>query len=482
MQIRFFRCKYVVSALLTALFVGHSLSASAQDPFPEGIKHMWRVELKDKAGTPYSLNHPEQFLSERSLARRERQGLKVDSTDLPVSPRYVEQVKATGVGIVGTSKWNNTVLVSSKSDDVATALEALPFVKAVTCVLNAPDSVNPPVRKLVDKTLKPAQNEMAKFHSKADTLKEKEHGYAEAQMKIVNGQALHNEGFRGRGMLIAVLDGGFMNVDSIPCMQKIDIVATKNIGVPKYGSVFNAQDHGTCVLSLMGVNEPNLYVGTAPEASFVLVKTEVGQYESAVEEDFWAMGAEFADSIGADVMNASLGYNLYDRGEMSHSYPELDGRTSLISRTASMLAQKGIVHCNSAGNSGNDPWKKIGVPADADNIIAVGALTPDSINADYSSVGPSADGRVKPDVVALGNPWLIMGDGTMGIRQGTSFAAPLTCGMIACLWQALPDKTAMEIMDIVRRSGNNYQHPDNVYGYGIPDFWKAYQENQKKEQ
>ena len=195
-----------------------------------------------------------------------------------------------------------------------------------------------------------------------------------------------------------------------------------------------------------------------------------------MEEDFWAMGAEYADSIGADLINSSLGYNLYDVKEMSHKYSELDGKTSLISRTASMLASKGIIHCNSAGNAGNDPWKKIGVPADADDILAVGALTPKKMNANFSSVGPSADGRVKPDIMAPGNPTAVVnGRGNISYGSGTSFASPLLCGMVACLWQALPGKTACEIMDLVRMTGDRANEPDNIFGHGIADFGKAYQ-------
>ena len=461
MQIRFF--------LFSLFFAVLSPSAHAADdgkiPFPGGKCSMFRVELKDKSGTPYSLRKPKEFLSERSIERRKRQGLKLDSTDLPVSPRYVEAIKARGVSVVGTSKWNNTVLVRTSDDYVADVLRLLPFVKKVTKVLAAPDSVMPPVRNIVAESL-----------AKADTMKVGLYGHADKQIDVVNGKPLHEAGFRGKGMMIAVLDGGFMNVDKIPCMQKIDIVATKVIGQPSFGTVCDALDHGTCVLSLMAVDEPGIYVGTAPEASYVLVKTEVGQYEQMVEEDFWAMGAEYADSIGADLINSSLGYNLYDVKEQSHKYSELDGKTSLISRTASMLASKGIIHCNSAGNAGNDPWKKIGVPADADDILAVGALTPKKMNANFSSVGPSADGRVKPDIMAPGNPTAVVnGRGNISYGSGTSFASPLLCGMVACLWQALPGKTACEIMDLVRMTGDRANEPDNIFGHGIADFGKAYQ-------
>ena len=465
MQIRYF--------LFSVLFAFASLPTMADDsgrvPFPGGKCSMFRVELKDKSGTPYSLRKPQEFLSKKSIERRRRQGLRLDSTDLPVSPRYVEAIKARGVSVVGTSKWNNTVLVRSNDDYVADVLRLLPFVRRVTKVLEAPDSVMPPVRNIVSESL-----------AKADTMKTGLYGHTDAQIEVVNGKPLHEAGFRGKGMTIAVLDGGFMNADKIPCMQKINIIATRNFGVPSFGTVCDALDHGTCVLSLMAVNEPGIYVGTAPEADYVLVKTEVGQYEQMVEEDFWAMGAEFADSIGADLINSSLGYNNYDVKEMSHKYSELDGKTSLISRTASLLASKGIIHCNSAGNAGNDQWKKIGVPADADDILAVGALTPKKMNANFSSVGPSADGRVKPDIMAPGNPTAVVnGRGNVSYGSGTSFASPLLCGLVACLWQSMPEKTACEIMDLVRMSGDRADEPDNVFGHGIANFGKAFEYGKK---
>ena len=187
------------------------------------------------------------------------------------------------------------------------------------------------------------------------------------------------------------------------------------------------------------------------------------------------MAAEFADSIGADIISSSLGYNEYDGFPGYYHQRDLDGKTALISRTASMLAQKGIILVNSAGNSGMGPWKKIAFPADAKDILTVGALNTEKKNAPFSGVGPTQDGRVKPDVMALGSPAsLISGRGTIVRDMGTSFSTPLVAGFVACLWQALPDKTALEIINLVRQTSNSYQQPDNIYGYGLPNFWRAY--------
>lgn len=235
-------------------------------------------------------------------------------------------------------------------------------------------------------------------------------------------------------------------------------------------------------LSDMGTNQPYQFVGTAPEADYWLLRTEDYAAENMVEEDYWAMAVEFADSVGVDLISSSLGYHAYDDPAAgSYNYWDQDGQTALISRTAAMLARKGIVHVNSAGNEGKKAWKKINFPADSPNTLAVGALTPGGENAQFSSVGPSADGRVKPDVMAMGNPAAVVGaSGSVEEASGTSFACPTLAGMVVCLWQALPEKTAMEILDIVRRAGDNYTTPDNIYGYGTPDFWKAYEENRKK--
>ena len=228
----------------------------------------------------------------------------------------------------------------------------------------------------------------------------------------------------------------------------------------------------------MGLNEPNVFVGTAPEASFWLLRSEDGRTEQEVEEDYWVMAAEFADSVGVDVINTSLGYNNFDDHVTSHVYRDLDGKTTFISRAASMLADKGVVLVCSAGNSGDDVWKLITPPADADNVITVGALNRQLVNANFSSLGPSYDGRIKPDIMAIGNPsYLMYGEGEIIRANGTSFSSPTACGMVACLWQALPHLTARELIDVVRRSGDNSQHPDNVYGYGLPNFWHAYIKN-----
>ena len=277
-------------------------------------------------------------------------------------------------------------------------------------------------------------------------------------------------------MTIAVIDAGFMNVDKIKAFNNVRIIGSHNFVVPSPTSVYKQMDHGTKVLSTMAMNQPNVFVGTAPDASYLLLRSEDYGSENIVEEDYWAEAAEYADSVGVDIITSSLGYHHFDDSLVNHRYYEQDGQTALISRTASMLARKGIVCVNSAGNDGMGSWKKISFPADARDILTVGALTYQGLNSPFSSIGPTADGRVKPDVMAIGSSTsVVSGSGSIQHDNGTSFSCPTLAGMVACLWQALPNKTAKQIIGIVRQAGNNVAHPDNIYGYGTPDFWKAYQ-------
>lgn len=431
--------------------------------FPGGKCYMFRLMLTDKHGTPYTLSHPEAFLSGRAIKRRERQHINVDSTDLPVNPRYIEAIAAKGVEIVGKSRWNNSVLVRSRRSEVTVRLNELPFVKKTIKVFSSPDSINSSKRTNYHKEF----NEW-------DINNNNDYGMSYDQVNSLNGIRLHEAGYRGQGMMIAVMDGGFMNVDKIPALQATKIVAMTDFVVPRSADIFKEMDHGTMVLSTMATNIPNTYIGTAPESSYVLIRCEDEQTESLAEEDYWAEAAEYADSMGVDVINSSLGYHDFDDKSTSHKYAEMDGEQTFISHTASLLAGKGIVLVNSAGNDGMGTWKKINFPADARDILTVGSVSSNGVNAAFSAVGPTADGRIKPDVMAQGSPAsVITGRGTIINDMGTSFSAPLVCGLVACLWQALPDKTALEIIDLVRQSSSQASTPDNVYGYGVPDFWKA---------
>jgi hypothetical protein len=460
--------------MLFCLFLA-TVSSSATKPdgsqrqkYKYGVNYIYRIYLSDKKESPYSLAHPSRFLSHRSLARRKRQHLELDSTDLPVSPRYIRQIeKAEGVSVIGQSRWQNTLLVRVKDTTQLHTLDQLPFVTKRKQVWLSPDSITQTAERV---------KHLDRF-DEHDHIPTRKYGRSHEQIRLLQGQRLHDIDMKGAGMMIAIIDGGFRNVDRIPAFQRTDIRGFKDFVCPPSPSVFAETDHGTKVLSAMALNEPFYYVGSAPKSAYWLLRSEDQQTEQEVEEDYWVMAAEFADSVGCDLINSSLGYNEYDHASMSHPLWHLNGHTAFISQAASMLADKGIILINSAGNSGMGPWKKITVPADAENILTVGAVTPDAPYriAPFSSIGPSQDGRVKPDVVAVGAPaFLVNGRGNIMQDMGTSFAAPIICGLTACLWQALPHKTALEIMELIRQSGNNKEHPDNISGFGLPNFWRAY--------
>lgn len=423
----------------------------------------YRISLTDKAETAYSLQRPEEFLSGKAIARRVRQQLPVDSTDLPVCDTYIKAIRDKEVKIITTGKWNNFVTVSCNDTTKIDRIAALPFVKSVEKVWIAP---NPDRKK--------AALERDSLITTPYKL-ENPYGLAYMQLYLSHGDRLHKAGYCGEGMTIAVMDAGFHNADRIAAFDSTRILGTKDF-VGDSPDIYSEGDHGMKVLSCMGTNWPHAMVGSAPEASYWLFRTEDEYSEHLVEQDYWAAAIEYADSIGVDVINTSLGYSSFDDKSKNYQLRDLDGEYALISRQASRVADKGMILVCSAGNSGDDPWKKITPPGDARNILTVGAVSHSGTLAAFSSVGNSADGRIKPDVVAIGQyTQVIETDGQPTTANGTSFAAPVMCGMVACLWQARPELTAKQIITLVRQSGDRAEFPDNIYGYGIPDLWKAYQ-------
>ncbi len=436
------------------------LSAGAQQ---DTLKY--RVSLADKSATEYSLQRPEEFLSAKALERRHRQGLEVDSTDLPVCRAYIDEIRRQGVGIVVAGKWENFVTVSCNDSSVMARIAALPFVKATEKVWTAPEG---------GADLKGTERDS--LINQPKVYRDSIYGAAVTQIQLGKGDKLHEAGFRGQGMTIAVIDAGYHNLDRITAMQDIRILGVRDFVNPR-ADIYAESSHGLSVLSCIGTNRPHVMVGTAPEASFWLLRSEDEYSEHLVEQDYWAAAVEFADSAGVDVINTSLGYYAFDDKSKNYRLRDLDGRRSLMSRQASRIAGKGMVLVCSAGNSGAGSWKKITPPGDAEDVLTVGAVDKKALLAPFSSIGNTADGRIKPDVVAVGlGADVIRTDGNQGRANGTSFASPILCGMVACLWQACPTLTAKEVIELVRRSGDRADCPDNIYGYGIPDVWKAYQE------
>lgn len=423
----------------------------------------YRIGLTDKVETTYSLQRPETFLSEKAIARRARQQLAIDSTDLPVCDSYVKTIRSKGVKVIVKGKWDNFVTVSCNDTTTIDRIAELPFVRSVEKVWTAPK------REKKNKELK-----RDSIVSEPYKL-ENPYGLAYMQLYLSHGDRLHKAGYRGEGMTIAIMDAGFHNADRIAAFDSTRIIGTKDF-VGDSPDIYAEGSHGMKVLSCMGANRPHAMIGSAPAASYWLFRTEDEYSEHLVEQDYWAAAIEYADSVGVDLVNTSLGYFSFDDKSKNYRLRDLDGEYALISRQASRAADKGMVLLCSAGNSGQGMWKKITPPGDAGNILTVGAVSTNGMLAAFSSVGNSADGRVKPDVVAVGAFTQVIGtNGQPTTANGTSFATPVMCGMVACLWQARPELTAKQIITLVRQSGDRAGFPDNIYGYGVPDLWKAFQ-------
>ncbi|MDH6356741.1 S8 family serine peptidase [Parabacteroides sp. PF5-9] len=432
-----------------------------------GESFCFRVYLKDKGNSGYSIDHPEEFLSQEAIERRLRQEKGVDVSDLPIAEAYLDALREIGCEPVTQSKWLQTVVVATSDSLLSERLTDLSIVDSVKWIWKGEREHLTDNRH--DTSVIEPQTEPIKAY----------YGYAEAQIKMLNGIKLHQKGYTGEGMRVAVIDAGFKNVDRISLFDSLRILGTRNIVFPGE-NVFFGDDHGTKVLSCMAINQPGMMVGTAPLASYLLIKSEDIRSEYPVEEDYWAAAVEYADSAGVDVITSSLGYFRFDTEGLNYTYEDLNGQTAVSSRIASMAAEKGILLFSSAGNEGNGSWEKITVPSDVADILTVGSITSDKKRSGFSSMGPTADGRVKPDVVALGSSSCVV-DATGDIRQasGTSFATPILAGLGVCLWQACPELSNLELIELIRHVSSQYRRPDIELGYGIPDMYKAYKLHRK---
>jgi len=429
------------------------------------------VRFSDKGNSGYTIANPSAYLSPRALTRRANQNISIDSLDLPVTPAYANAVAATGAQILSRSKWFNGVIVIADSMQ-QTAIQNLPFVLSSDNVgqRRPGDGEN----KFND-TFSPVGSERRTGAMSTQSLN---YGGSFDQVNMLGGVCLHNAGFRGEGLVIAVLDAGFFSVDTMIAFDTLRyynrILGTWDF-VQNNASVYEDSQHGTMVLSCMGGNLPGQLVGTAPEASYWLLRSEDANTEYIVEEYFWASAAEFADSVGADIINSSLGYTQFDNPAQNHVFAtDMDGNTCPSSVAADFAAAKGVAVVASAGNSGASPWRMIGAPADADSILTIGAVDATETIAVFSSHGFSADGDVKPNVVAMGQGSIVAAPGgTVWSGNGTSFSSPITAGLVACLWQAHPGLTNMQLLQNIEMSADRYATPDTLYGYGVPDFCAA---------
>ncbi|MDH6303444.1 subtilisin family serine protease [Parabacteroides sp. PF5-5] len=445
----------IIRQCLLILCLFFSLEALSGESF------CFRVYLKDKGDSGFTLDNPEAFLSKAAIDRRLREGKSVDESDLPIAEAYLDTLLSVGACLVVQSRWLSTVVVSAKDSLLVERLKGLTIVDSVKWVWKGTP---------MEHTEEP--RDTSSLFPEDQALKTT-YGYAEKQIEMLNGLKLHEAGYRGKGIQVAVIDAGFMNVDRLSVFHSLDLLGTYNVVSPGK-SVFTDDEHGTKVLSCLAANAPGIMVGTAPEASYWLIKSEDGRSEYPVEEDYWVAAAEFADSVGVKVINSSLGYFTFDREELSYDPSMLDGRTAFISRAAEMAADKGILLFISAGNEGAGQWGKITFPSDARNVLTVGSVTGEKKKSVFSSVGFTADVRVKPDVVALGTgATVIDASGNVRFGNGTSFATPILAGLGICLWQALPWLSNTDLIALLQHSSTQYKRPDVELGYGIPDVYKV---------
>ncbi len=441
---------------------------------------VYYVQLTNKQNTPFSLLRPHDFLSERSIARRKRQNIQLNESDLPINPAYIAQIESLGVAIEHSSKWLNAVAVLCPDANKRELIKKLPFVQYIK-----PLGYDRPIQnyKIYDRAVKDTSK-----------LKESVYGWAENQNKMLQIHHLHNFGYKGEGQYIAIFDGGFEQAYRMVAFDSLflnhRILGTYDI-VEGDEWVYEASGHGTDVLGVMGGNMPYRLLGTSPNAGYFLFKTEDTKGEFWTEEFNWVVAAEKADSLGVDVINSSLGYTSFRDTAMNYKYKDLNGRTGIATIGADIATQKGMLVINSAGNEGRGSWRYIGVPADGFNVIAVGATNNLGFKAGFSSFGPTPDARIKPNLSAQGQDVFtasMFGFATKAI-SGTSFSAPILAGAISSLWSACPNKTNFELKFLLEKSASQWEKPDSLLGYGIPnflasyleaqdDFWVAYEQGQ----
>ena len=398
-------------------------------------------------------------LSPRAVEQRAKWNIPTDGMDYPVSSTYLYQVRQAGAKVHHVSRWFNGATVEMDSL-TAEKIAALKFVTGVEMTRDNNDSAA--YAPLKNRRRAQANDD---FH------------WTDEQLGTYNLLPLHEAGFEGQGILMAICDGGFYNANTLSCFRQKDLeLGHFDLTDDKDDFYGSTGEHGTrCLSVISGIQDS--YYSAASKAQYYLMRSEESETESPKEMDNLVAALEKADSLGVNVFSVSLGYSKFDKAEWSLPKSALDGITTRVSRAATIAARKGMLVCVAAGNEGNDEnWRTMSVPADADSILTVGAVGTDSIIGKFSSWGPSADGRIKPEVCAVGvAATLINSNGTIVQSNGTSYATPLLAGMAASLWSALPNENAMQIRDRIIRSADRYTTPDTKqYGYGIPDAWKAY--------
>ncbi len=451
--------RFLLLALVSLLYSTDSICAEPSN--------VYFIQFKDRAGSTYSTERPLVFLSAKAVERRKKCGIAITENDKPINAIYIQQVALYTDSIIHRLKWFNGVTATVSSNAQVNALKALPFVKDV---------------QQLDITPVAAKDAWKKLETEYTAITESEpiseYGAGENQTTMLSVDSLHSKGYKGQGIIIAVFDNGFNHVDTVGAFRHLftdnRLLYTYDY-VKRVKDVFNVGDHGTGVLSAMAALRPYDLIGTAPEASYMLFATENNADENILEEYNWAEAAEKADSLGADVFTTSLGYTQFSPAFGDHVYEDMTGNKTVITQAANIAFSKGIVVLNSAGNEGEKPWYHISAPADGKDVIAVGAVDKNMVMAKFSSRGPNASQQIKPDLDAQGaDVSLINLYGELVKSNGTSFSCPILAGGVACLIQAYKDSSAAKIKTVLMQSAHKYNNPDNNFGYGIPNLYKAF--------
>lgn len=438
--------------IFLAGFIVISLSGFAQ-----GNRYM--VFFKDKSGSTHDVRQANKFLSQKAIDRRIQQDLIITSQDFPVNQHYVQGVRSTGADVFFTTRWMNGLLIQCQQSLLPT-IQALSFVDHIEFVA--------PGLKLNSNGRKATSLRKKSNHSGVET---------HAQLRMLGIPEMHADNYHGEGITIAVLDGGFPGVNQIEPFQhiisegRIDAALSYDF-ISNTNNVFQYDDHGTEVLSVMAAYTPDLFTGGAYKANYQLYVTEDASSEYRIEEYNWLFAAERADSAGVDIIHSSLGYYDFDQSSMNYTTAQMDGKTAVVTKAAQWAADRGIVVVCSAGNEGNVPsWRIIAAPADAVDVIAVANVNLQGVASSSSSTGPSADGRIKPDLAALGTGVrVVRASGGVGSTSGTSLAAPLITSLVAGVWQHYSHLTRKQLVEVLKETASRANNPDNEVGYGIPNY------------
>jgi hypothetical protein len=422
------------------------------------------IYLTDKPNASAALSNPISILTQKALDRKQNHGVAIDARDVPVHEPYISDLKTqTGITVLSKSKWFNAIHVRGTEADI-NALSALAYVDSIDFANNSLDTASRTFT-IQDKT--EVEDETIAFT----------YGNTQNQVEMINADDLHLDDFTGEGLTIAVMDSGFPNVNTMGAFQRLrdngDLLDGYDF-VNRTADVYanGASSHGTRVLSTMAAFVQDEFVGTAPDASYYLFLTEDVSSENPVEESYWVEAAERADSLGVDLINTSLGYRVFDNTNYDYTPADMDGQTAFITNGASIAAEKGILVVVSAGNSGASDWQTVGAPADSPEVLSIGGVDENGDYVAFSSQGGAAQvGYQKPDVVArAGQAYVIDENNMITQNNGTSFSGPILCGGIAALWQAIPNASPTEVMDLVRQSASQFTMPNDLLGFGIPDL------------